>query len=100
MQYTVSFSGYADTSVTVDADNLEDAQEKAYEEMPPGLCHHCSGGYHGTPELALGDEFTITAVYDQDGSAVFSGDTDVDRLRAEIADLKVKLAEALKGAQS
>lgn len=92
MKYTIHFDGYASASVEVEADSLEEAQELAYDKMPPTLCHHCSGGYHGDASLELGDEFTLTSAYDEDANQVLSEPTDLGRLYAEITELKAKLA--------
>lgn len=43
MKYKVEFRGTATTTVTVEADDPEDARDKAWEELPGGLCIHCSG---------------------------------------------------------
>ena len=43
MKYRVSMRAMAYLSVTVEAENEEDAIEAAYEEIPSGVCARCSG---------------------------------------------------------
>lgn len=43
MSYTVYFSQSAGTAVRdVEADDAEDAIDKAYDDLPGGLCHQCA----------------------------------------------------------
>jgi len=42
MEYYVSIGYYASFNVKVEADSKEEALDKAYDESPPSLCHHCS----------------------------------------------------------
>lgn len=59
----VYFQAIASTSVEIDVpDEVTDSDDivnLAYEQNPdfPTLCHHCSGGQFGKPELELGDEW-------------------------------------------
>lgn len=64
--YSVPFTTWANTSVVVEVpDDVTDlaaiikaAEQKLYAAAP-GLCHQCTGGYHGHPFLEIGDEWTV-----------------------------------------
>lgn len=42
-KYAVHFTGTASTTVEVEADSKEEAEEKAYDALPAGICAQCSG---------------------------------------------------------
>lgn len=64
MLFYVTLVTCADAIVSVDAEDIEDAIEKAYEKVPADVCRECSGvgsGYN----LSLG-EWSVAA--DTDGN--------------------------------
>ncbi len=58
-KYYVTMTTSASTTVQVEADNPEAAREAALEADTPTLCHQCTGGYRGAPELVLGDDWDV-----------------------------------------
>lgn len=42
-KYRLFFSQTAGAYATVEADSLDDAIERAYDELPSGVCAQCSG---------------------------------------------------------
>lgn len=55
MQYTVYFTATVSTAVTVEADSPDDAEEKAYDQLPSGLCHWCASTINSPGEWDLED---------------------------------------------
>lgn len=61
-KYNVTLVTPATTVVTVDVPlgaSPEAIVQAALEADTPGLCHQCTGGLNGAPELILGDEWAI-----------------------------------------
>lgn len=65
-KYTVYLSGFAETSVTVEADDPDEAAEKACNEAHPFICHQCA------EEVQVGDEWEPNAVFNEDGDVVWT----------------------------
>lgn len=65
-KYTVYLSGFAETWVTVEADDPDEAAEKACNEASPLICHQCS------KEVQVGDEWEPNAVFNEDGDEVWA----------------------------
>lgn len=92
-KFNVTLTGYANTGHTVTANSPAEAAEKALEDIPT-LCHQCTGGHFGKPELELGDEFEVTSITDDDtGAECPTGPTELDRLRGEVARLTAQVKE-------
>jgi len=57
-KYNVHLSTVVSATVTVEAEDAEQAIEAAYEEVPSEFCFQCSG--HGQPwDLDMGGEWEI-----------------------------------------
>ena len=54
-EYTLYFTTTASQSVTVEAGDLDEAIDEAYEEIRPSLCASCSGFDRLAPGIDLGD---------------------------------------------
>lgn len=54
--YRIYFTQTASCSVEVEADDLESAVDLAYEQVPIGVCAHCSG-WGGRVGIDLGGEW-------------------------------------------
>lgn len=76
-KYIVYLNTVASTSIEVEADNEDDAMEKAYDSGMPTICAQCSG-WNQPHNLDLGDEWEATDVQDADGRIVWT-----NRPRAE-----------------
>jgi hypothetical protein len=58
--YTFYFTTTASTSVTVEADNLDDAIDKAYGELGhPSVCAQCSGMFSDAPGIDIGGDWEL-----------------------------------------
>ncbi|MEE2040095.1 hypothetical protein Q8791_23030 [Nocardiopsis sp. CT-R113] len=90
--YTVTAITWANTTHTVTAATPEEATEHALGDAP-NLCHQCTGGRHGTPGLEVGDDLEVTGIHDEDGNEYPVEDTELDRLRAEVKELRARLAD-------
>lgn len=44
-KYRVTLMAFAETTVSVEAENKEEALELAYDQAPGSLCHYCAGHY-------------------------------------------------------
>lgn len=64
-EYTVWFSTPAEAAVTVQADDPDDAIEKAYNDLPGSLCHQCAHDYQ------VGGEWEPDVVLDGDSNEVW-----------------------------
>lgn len=65
----------------IEADSMEEAVEKAWEEFneaSPGLCHHCSNG------LDMGDPYRL--ILSTDDGEVYDDDHDQKQIRALVAE--------------
>ena len=61
-KYTVYFSCTASTSITVEVDDEEVAEERAYEDGPfPSICAQCSG-WGRVANLDLSDVWEVDEV--------------------------------------
>ncbi len=67
-KYTVYLSGYAETSVTVEAADPDEAIEKACAEANPFICHQCAR------EIDLGEEWEPNSVFTEGGDMVWPTD--------------------------
>ncbi len=56
--YRVNYTSGAFLSIAVEADNEEDAIDKAYEEVPSGVCAQCSG-WGEKWSLDVGDDWEL-----------------------------------------
>ena len=59
-KYTVYLTTTAATSIAVDADDKESAEEAAYEKVPT-VCAKCSG-WGGGPGIDMGGEWVVEDV--------------------------------------
>ena len=103
-KYVVHFGGGANATVEVDADDPDAAIEAAYDELPNGLCSHCSSN-----SLSFRERGTVTRTWpdvegmepyevtDFHGETVWSEDPEVDRLRAKNAELTAALRKVHAG---
>ena len=92
-KFTVYFETGASASATVEAEDYDEAIDKAHDEINGGLCAYCSGYGQGYGK-DIGD-FEVTEVADDDGKTVWSTPSytdgllkQIDKLKAEIAALK------------
>lgn len=65
-RYTVTATGAANFTTTVEADSPQEAAQNVTDDGP-GLCHHCSNPRRGT-EVEIGDDWRAVAVYDEHGT--------------------------------
>ena len=65
MKYDIGIEYFASESIQVEADNVEEALEKAYENSQAGLCHYCA------KRLELGDVRGVV-VYDDKNKIVYN----------------------------
>lgn len=68
--YTVYLQTIASTSVEVEADNEDEALDKAYDASMPTICAQCSG-WGKESYLELGDVWEANQVADADGKVVW-----------------------------
>lgn len=61
--FTVYFEGHADAYVRVEAEDISEAIDKAYDQVPYGVCAQCSG-YGQNWGLDISDEMTASSVRD------------------------------------
>jgi len=73
-KFTVQLIAASSISVTVEADDVDDAIDKAYNEEPGGICAQCSGWN----ENWCRDEGDSEAseVMDENGNVVWTADSD------------------------
>lgn len=64
-KFTVHFTTVASTTVTVEADDHDEAIDKACNEVYVSLCHQCAG------EADFGGEWEPEAVTDEAGKTVW-----------------------------
>jgi hypothetical protein len=69
--YKVHLTGHQSAAITVEAEDPDDAIDKALNEGIPGICAHCSG-WGQTWWREEGDEWTPESVTDADGQEVWS----------------------------
>jgi len=64
-EYKIPFKTGAFTWVTVEADNYDDAVDKAFVEGMPGVCAQCAGwgNYAAHSGVELGDEWEADETY-------------------------------------
>lgn len=73
-EFRVHMSAVASFSITVEADDYDEAIEQAYQEHTPQVCAQCSG-WGQKWSLDIGESFETDAV-EQDGKEVYdSGET-------------------------
>jgi hypothetical protein len=70
-EFKVYFEGMAGMTVTVEADDVEAAIEKAYNEIPSGVCAQCSG-WGEKWSLDVPDEWALDGVADENGKTVYT----------------------------
>lgn len=63
--YRVYLETYASTAITVEADDPDEALDKAYERAPSRLCHQCTG-YGGLPGIELAGDWEHHSTWDED----------------------------------
>lgn len=61
-KYIVHLKTSAFTSVEVEADSREEAEDKAADATMPSLCAQCAGWNEWDPPLELNEEWTIDDV--------------------------------------
>ncbi len=69
-EYTVTFTAETSAVVTVNADDPDDAIERATEHLPGSLCHQCAG-YRREYSRDEGDFEPVTVV-DESGDEVWT----------------------------
>lgn len=58
--YTLYFTTNASSAVTVEADDLESAIEKAYDRLPYNVCAQCAGaGYSAEAGIDLAGDWEL-----------------------------------------
>lgn len=68
MKYAVDFNDWVTTTVTVEADDVDEAIEKAFDERPTDLCAHCTGwGQEWSRDMGEPD---VLGVYDEQGNKI------------------------------
>lgn len=70
-EFKVYFEGMAGLVVTVEADDAEAAIEKAYDEVPSGVCAQCSG-WGEKWSLDVPDDWGLDSVADENGDTVYT----------------------------
>jgi hypothetical protein len=69
--YSIAFTTTASSVVEVEADSLEEAEEKAWNSLSWGLCNQCSSGSESVSGVELsGDWDTDTSHFFRDGEYV------------------------------
>lgn len=71
MKYRVSMVQTASTMVEVEAEDIDDAIDKAWQEAPGGLCAQCSG-WNNPPGVDLAGEWEASVVYDEHDHEVWN----------------------------
>lgn len=66
MKYKVYLNGHASASVEVEADDIDEAREKAENEVYVSLCHQCAH------EVEVSDDWETHSVYDESGQLAWS----------------------------
>jgi hypothetical protein len=95
-KFKVRFIPQVDLTVTVEAEDVDEAIDKAYQAKPSGICAHCSGGW-GKPyslDIEMFDGVEPYEVEDENGERVWSEPTHVDMLQRQIESLRRALAAA------
>jgi protein tyrosine phosphatase len=99
-KYLVRYQGFVDAGVTVDVDDPDDAWDVSYEELPSGLCAHCSGyGRRGFFMELDGPTMQPYVIEDENGVEVATELTQMDMLQREVNKLREdnrKLREELR----
>ena len=93
-KFTAHFQAGASASATVEADDYDEAIDKAHDEITGGLCAYCSG-YGQSYGKDIGD-FEVYEVTDESGETVWSTPSYTDGLLATIDKLRAELEEARK----
>lgn len=75
-EYSVYFTQTVGVTVSVEADDIEDAIERAYDEAPGSICAQCSGWGRSWDRDEDG-ELKLIAVSDESGNEVWSEDSNV-----------------------
>lgn len=70
-EFKVYFEGMAGMTVTVEADDVEAAIEKAHDAIPSGVCAQC-GGWGEKWSLGVPDEWGVDSVADENGKTVYT----------------------------
>jgi predicted Zn-dependent protease with MMP-like domain len=65
MKYTVYFTQTASAEVKVEAGDYNDAIERAWEDLPSSLCHHCAS------QVDLLGDWEPDAVVNESGKTVW-----------------------------
>lgn len=63
-KFGLYFETAASVYVEVEADDIDEAVDAAYQKLPGGLCHQCAGDYD------IGDLKWDDSSYEVDGKAV------------------------------
>lgn len=71
MKYRVAMVQTASTMVEVEAEDVDDAIDKAWQEAPGGLCAQCSGWGHG-PGIDLAGDWEPSEVFDDQNNQVWN----------------------------
>ena len=66
MKYKVYLNGHASASVEVEADDIDEAREKAENEVYVSLCHQCAH------EVEVSDDWETHSVYDDTDHLVWT----------------------------
>jgi hypothetical protein len=69
-KYIVYLTTGASTSVEVEADNPEQAEERAYAANLPTVCAQCAGMGSDDPGLDLSDAWEVSSVTDENGKEI------------------------------
>lgn len=69
-KYRIYFTSTVETSVEVEAEDLEAAIDAAYDNQPRGLCHLCTSDRHASWSRDMGAPEHVEDYYEVDGEYV------------------------------
>lgn len=96
-KFKVRFQPTADLVVRVEAEDYDQAIDKAYEGKPSGICAHCSGWREDfTLDVETQEGVEPYEVEDESGKVVWSEPTYIDMLQRQVEDLRKKLEATQK----
>ena len=68
-QFTIYFTQTASCAIEVEAEDLDEAIDLAYEQVPSGLCAHCAG-FGSEAGIDLAGDWEPLDEHTKDGEAV------------------------------
>lgn len=92
-KFKVRFQPSADLAVTVEAEDYDDAIDKAYDERPTGICAQCSGWRQPfSLDVVTDDGIEPYEVVDETGERVWSQPSYIDGLHDTIKSLREQIS--------